>query len=86
MSKTMTLSTELNLRGKTVDEALSELDKYLDDAYLAHMPSVRIVHGKGTGALRNAVHGHLKRLKYVKDFRLGEFGEGDAGVTIVTFK
>ncbi len=86
MSKTMTLSTELNLLGKTVDEALSELDKYLDDAYLAHMPSVRIVHGKGTGALRNAVHGHLKRLKYVKEFRLGEFGEGDAGVTIVTFK
>ena len=86
MSKTLSISPELNLLGKTVDEALSVLDKYLDDAYLAHMPSVRIVHGKGTGALRNAVHSHLKRLKYVKEFRLGEFGEGDAGVTIVTFK
>ncbi len=86
MSKTMSISTEINLLGKTVDEALSELDKYLDDAYLAHLPSVRVVHGKGTGALRNAVHGHLKRLKYVKEYRLGEYGEGDSGVTIVTFK
>lgn len=86
MSKTMSISTEINLLGKTVDEALSLLDKYLDDAYLAHLPSVRVVHGKGTGALRNAVHGHLKRLKYVKEYRLGEFGEGDSGVTIVTFK
>ena len=58
----------------------------MDDAYLAHLPSVRIVHGKGTGALRNAVHSHLKRLKIVSEYRLGEFGEGDAGVTIVTFK
>ncbi len=86
MSKTMTISTEINLLGKTVDEALPELDKYLDDAYLAHLPNVRVVHGKGTGALRNAVHNHLKRLKYVKEYRLGEYGEGDAGVTIVTFK
>ncbi len=86
MSKSLSISTEINLLGKTVDEALSELDKYLDDAYLAHLPSVRVVHGKGTGALRNAVHGHLKRLKYVKEYRLGEYGEGDAGVTIVTFK
>lgn len=86
MSKSLSVSTELNLLGKTVDEAVSELDKYLDDAYLAHMPSVRIVHGKGTGALRNAVHNHLKRTKYVKDYRLGEHGEGDAGVTIVTFR
>lgn len=86
MSKSLSVSTEINLLGKTVDEALSELDKYLDDAYLAHLPSVRVVHGKGTGALRNAVHSHLKRLKYVKEFRLGEYGEGDAGVTIVTFK
>lgn len=86
MSKTLSVSTEINLLGKTVDEAITELDKYLDDAYLAHMPSVRIVHGKGTGALRNAVHNHLKRLKYVKEYRLGEYGEGDAGVTIVTFK
>ena len=86
MSKMLSVSTEINLLGKTVDEALSALDKYLDDAYLAHLPSVRVVHGKGTGALRSAVHNHLKRLKYVKEFRLGEYGEGDAGVTIVTFK
>ena len=86
MSKTMSISTEINLLGKTVDEALALLDKYLDDAYLAHLPSVRVVHGKGTGALRNAVHGHLKRLKYVKEYRLGEDGEGGSGGTIVTFK
>lgn len=86
MSKSFSVSTEINLLGKTVDEAISELDKYLDDAYLAHLPSVRVVHGKGTGALRNAVHSHLKRLKYVKEYRLGEYGEGDSGVTIVTFK
>ena len=86
MAKTLSISTEINLLGKTVDEALALLDKYLDDAYLAHLPNVRVVHGKGTGALRNAVHGHLKRLKYVKEYRLGEYGEGDSGVTIVTFK
>lgn len=86
MSKSLSVSGEINLLGKTVDEALPELDKYLDDAYLAHLPSVRVVHGKGTGALRNAVQNHLKRVKYVKSYRLGEYGEGDAGVTIVTFK
>ena len=86
MSKSLSVSSEINLLGKTVDEALPELDKYLDDAYLAHLPSVRVVHGKGTGALRNAVQNHLKRVKYVKSYRLGEYGEGDAGVTIVTFK
>ncbi len=86
MSKSYHISTEINLLGKTVDEALAELDKYLDDAYLAHLPSVRIVHGKGTGALRNAVQKHLKKTKYVESYRLGEFGEGDAGVTIATFK
>ncbi|MCI9060612.1 MAG: endonuclease MutS2 [Lachnospiraceae bacterium] len=86
MSKSASISTEINLIGKTTDEAVALLDKYLDDAYLAHMPSVRVVHGKGTGALRKAVHGHLKRLKYVDSFRLGEFGEGDSGVTVVTFK
>ncbi|MCM1107358.1 MAG: endonuclease MutS2 [Blautia sp.] len=86
MSKSSTISTELNLIGKTVDEAVALLDKYLDDAYLAHIPSVRIVHGKGTGALRNAVHAHLKRQKYVKSYRLGEAGEGDAGVTIASFE
>ena len=86
MSKSYSVSTEINLIGRTVDEALSELDKYLDDAYLAHLPSVRIVHGKGTGALRNAVHNYLRRNKIVKSYRLGEFGEGDAGVTIAEFK
>lgn len=86
MSKTATISTEINLLGKTVDEAIAELDKYLDDAYLSHAPSVRIVHGKGTGALRQAVHQHLKRISYVKSFHLGEYGEGDAGVTIAEFK
>ncbi len=86
MSKTATISTEINLIGQTTDEAIPNLDKYLDDAYLAHLPNVRVVHGRGTGALRNAVHKHLKKLKYVKDFRLGEFGEGDSGVTIVEFK
>ncbi len=85
MSKSASVSTEINLIGKTTDEAIVLLDKYLDDAYLAHMPSVRIVHGKGTGALRKAVQNHLKRLKYVKSFRLGEFGEGDSGVTIAEF-
>lgn len=86
MSKSSSVSTEINLIGMTVDEALAHLDKYLDDAYLAHMPSVRIVHGKGTGALRKAVQNHLKRCRYVKSYRLGEFGEGDAGVTIAEFK
>lgn len=86
MSKSYSVSTEINLLGKTVDEALSELDKYLDDAYLAHLPSVRIVHGKGTGALRKAVQNYLRKNKTVKSFRLGEFGEGDAGVTIAEFK
>ncbi len=86
MSKSYSISTEINLLGKTVDEALSALDKYLDDAYLAHLPSARIVHGKGTGALRKAVQDYLRRCKYVKTYRLGEYGEGDAGVTIAEFK
>ncbi len=86
MSKSASVSPEVNLIGMTVDEAIPVLDKYLDDAYLAHLPQVRVVHGRGTGALKAGVHKHLKRLKYVKDFRLGEFGEGDTGVTIVTFK
>lgn len=86
MAKSAAVSMELNLLGKTVDEAVSELDKYLDDAYMAHLPSVRIVHGKGTGALRKGVHDYLRRQKKVASFRLGEFGEGDAGVTIVKFK
>lgn len=86
VSKSASVSAEINLIGMTTDEAVAVLDKYLDDAYLAHLPSVRVVHGRGTGALRNAVHKHLKRQKYVKSFRLGVFGEGDTGVTIVEFK
>ncbi len=86
MSKSASATTEINLLGKTTDEAIMELDKYLDDAYLAHLPSVRIVHGKGTGALRKAVHQYLRRQKHVAEYRLGEFGEGDSGVTIATFK
>ncbi|MDD3403999.1 MAG: endonuclease MutS2 [Hespellia sp.] len=86
MSKAMSVSPEINLLGKTVDEAVAELDKYLDDAYISHLKSVRVVHGKGTGALRAGVHKYLKRQKNVKQFHLAEFGEGDAGVTIVEFK
>ncbi len=86
MSKSLSVSPEINLIGMTVDEAIPVLDKYLDDAYIAHLPQVRVVHGRGTGALKAGVHRHLKRLNYVKEFRLGEFGEGDTGVTIVTFK
>ncbi|NLJ90581.1 MAG: endonuclease MutS2 [Clostridiales bacterium] len=86
MSKVSTISPEINLIGKRVDQALVDLDKYLDDAYLSHLKEVRIIHGKGTGALRDAVHSHLRKSKYVKSYRLGEFGEGDAGVTIAEFK
>ena len=86
MSKSASISPEINLIGKTTDEAIALLDKYLDDAYLSHLSSVRIVHGKGTGALRNAVQTYLRRQKHVKSFHLGEYGEGDAGVTIAEFK
>ncbi len=86
VSKSSTIHPDINLIGKTVDEALSELEKYLDDAYLAHLPQVTVIHGRGTGALRNAIHARLKKLSYVKSFRLGAFGEGDQGVTIVEFK
>ena len=86
LSKARNISSELNLIGLKVDEAIPKLDKYLDDAYLSHLTSVRIVHGKGTGALRSAVTAHLKKVSYVSSFRAGEFGEGDAGVTIVEFK
>ena len=86
MGKSLSVSPEINLIGRTTDEAVALLDKYLDDAYLAHISPVRVVHGKGTGALRNAVHQYLKRQKHVKSYRLGAFGEGDAGVTIVEFK
>ena len=83
MSKSLSVSPEINLLGKTVDEAVAELDKYLDDALLSHLNSVRVVHGKGTGALRKGIHEYLRRQKHVKSYRLAEFGEGDAGVTIV---
>ena len=86
MSKSLSVSPEINLLGKTVDEAIAELDKYLDDAYLAHLSSVRIVHGKGTGALLSGIHQYLRRQKHVKTFRLGAFGEGDSGVTIAEIK
>ena len=83
MGKSLSVSPEINLLGKTVDEAVAELDKYLDDALLSHLNTVRVVHGKGTGALRKGIHEYLRRQKHVKSYRLAEFGEGDAGVTIV---
>ena len=83
MSKSLSVNPEINLLGKTVDEAVAELDKYLDDALLSHLNSVRVVHGKGTGALRKGIHEYLRRQKHVKSYHLAEFGEGDAGVTIV---
>ena len=86
MSKAMTIRPDINLIGMRVDEALPELDKYLDDAYLSRLSQVTVIHGRGTGALKEAVHAHLKKLKYVKSYRLGAFGEGDQGVTIVEFK
>ena len=85
-AKALTVRPEVNLIGMTTDEALPELEKYLDDAYLAGLESVRVVHGRGTGALKNMVHQRLRKLKYVKSFRLGVFGEGDTGVTIVSFR
>ena len=86
ISKSFGVSPEINLIGMTVDDAIARLDKYLDDACIAHLQQVRVVHGKGTGALRAGIHRHLKQLKNVKEFHLAEFGEGDAGVTIVVFK
>ena len=83
MGKSLSVSPEINLLGKTVDEAVAELDKYLDDALLSHLNTVRVVHGKGTGALRKGIHEYLRRQKHVKSYHLAEFGEGDAGVTIV---
>lgn len=86
MSKSAAISTSLNIIGKTVDEALPEVDKYLDDAYLAHLQQVTIIHGRGTGALKNAVHQKLRKASHIKSYRLGEFGEGGVGVTVVEFK
>ncbi|MBQ3514733.1 MAG: endonuclease MutS2 [Lachnospiraceae bacterium] len=86
MNKSSTIRPEINVLGKTVDEAIAVLDKYLDDAYLSHLPQVTIIHGKGTGALRTGIQNYLKKLKYVKSYRAGSFGEGEMGVTIVEFK
>jgi DNA mismatch repair protein MutS2 len=86
MAKSATISPEINLIGKTVDEAIFELDKYLDDAFLAHATQVTVIHGRGTGALRNAVHAYLKKSKYVKTYRIGGHNEGNTGATIVEFK
>jgi DNA mismatch repair protein MutS2 len=86
MSKTATISPEINLIGKSIDEAIFDLDKYLDDAFLAHIPQVTVIHGRGTGALRNAVHSFLKKSKYVKEYRVGGYNEGNTGATIVIFK
>ena len=86
MSKQMSISPECNIIGMRVDEAMPIVDKYLDDAYLAHLPQCTVIHGRGSGALKTAVHAHLKKLKYVKEYRLGNFGEGDQGVTVVVFK
>ena len=86
LSRGLHISSEINLIGKNSDDAIAALDKYLDDAYLAHLHEVRVVHGKGTGALRKAVGNYLKHSPYVKSYSLGEYGEGDAGVTIVKFK
>ena len=86
INKAATINPEINLLGNTVDEAIARLEKYLDDAMIAGLTSVRVVHGKGTGALRKGIHEYLRKLKFVKSYKLAEFGEGDAGVTIVTFK
>ena len=86
MGKSSSISTELNLIGMTTDEAIPTLDKYLDDAYLAHLPTARIIHGRGTGALKAAVHQLLRRSPVVAAYRLGAYGEGSGGVTIVEFK
>ena len=84
--KSQSVSSELNILGLTVDEAIPIVDKYLDDCYIAKLSPVRIVHGKGTGALRNGIHHYLKSNKIVDSFRLGTFGEGEMGVTIVNLK
>ena len=85
-SKTMSLSSEIDVRGETVDTAIAIIDKFLDDALLSSLSQVRIIHGKGTGQLRSGIHSYLRRLSYVKSYRLGTFGEGDSGVTVVEFK
>ena len=85
-SKAMGISPEINLIGKMTADALPELNKYLDDAFLAKLPQVRVVHGRGTGALRKMVHDCAKKNKHIESFRLGEYGEGSDGVTVIYFK
>ena len=86
INKSATIKPEINLLGCTVDEGIMRLEKYLDDAMIAGLESVRVVHGKGTGALRKGIHDYLRRQKFIKSYKLAEFGEGDAGVTVVTFR
>ena len=84
--KAQTVKPEINVLGLTVDEAVPLIDKYIDDCFVAKLSPIRIVHGKGTGALRNGIHRYLKNNKFVDSFRLGTFGEGEMGVTIVSLK
>ncbi|MFA6809080.1 MAG: Smr/MutS family protein, partial [Eubacteriales bacterium] len=86
LNKAITLRSEIDLRGKYLDESEELLDKYLDDALLTGINQVSVIHGKGTGALRTGIHKFLKKNARVASFRLGEFGEGDSGVTIVQLK
>ena len=81
--KSKNISNEINVIGLNVDEAIFTIDKYLDDCVIAKLATVRIVHGKGTGKLREGIHNYLKTNSHVKSFRLGTFGEGEMGVTIV---
>ena len=86
LSKGRDIRHEVNLIGMNSDDAIHEMEQYLDQAYMSHLPSVRVVHGKGAGILRQAVQQRLRQIPYVKSFKLGEYGEGDSGVTVVTFK
>ena len=86
MMKAAHISPEINVIGKNVDEACAILDKYLDDALLAHLDYVRIIHGRGTGALQKGIHAYLKRQSFVKSYHLAEYDDGGTAITIVTFK
>ncbi|MCR1897769.1 endonuclease MutS2 [Irregularibacter muris] len=85
-AKTISISPQLDLRGKTTEEAILDTDKYLDDAYLANLGTITIIHGKGTGALRKSIHDLLKSHTHVKDYRIGKYNEGGEGATIVSIK
>ncbi len=84
--KTSSINPVIDLRGLNLDEAILELDKYLDDAFMSNLNEVQVIHGKGTGVLREGITQFLKRHKHVKESRLGSFNEGGDGVTVVTFK